>query len=52
MDLNSDVVTWEEFQRALDAYRDAAYWAGYRDAKSEILDLVAKGELELPKSGR
>jgi hypothetical protein len=42
--LYSDRLTWAEFQSALDAYRDAAYWAGYRDAKSEILESFIKGE--------
>lgn len=28
----------------MDSYRDAAYWAGYRDAKSEILESFIKGE--------
>lgn len=36
--------SWADFQKALDAYRDAAYWAGYRDAKSEILESFIKGE--------
>lgn len=34
----------EKIDSALDAYRDAAYWAGYRDAKSEILESFIKGE--------
>ena len=37
-------VKWAEFQAALDAYRDAAYWAGYKDAKDEILELHAKNK--------
>ena len=37
-------VKWAEFQSALDAYRDAAYWAGYKAAKSEILESFIKGE--------
>lgn len=36
--------TWAEFQSALDAYRDAAYWAGYKDAKDEILESHAKNK--------
>ena len=40
----SHQANWAEFQKALDAYRDAAYWAGYRDAKDEILELYVKGE--------
>lgn len=38
-------LTWPVFQSALDAYRDAAYWAGYKDAKDEILELQVRGEL-------
>lgn len=34
----------EKIDSALDAYRDAAYWAGYRDAKDEILELHAKNK--------
>ena len=42
---DSAAMNWAEFQSALDAYRDAAYWAGYKDAKDEILESQVKGEL-------
>ena len=40
----SQQINWDKFQAALDAYRDAAYWARYRDAKDEILESFIKGE--------
>lgn len=39
--------TWAEFQSALDAYRDAAYWAGYKDAKDELLRHYLTGETDI-----
>ena len=29
----------------MDSYRDAAFWAGYKAAKDEILELYASGEI-------
>lgn len=41
--------TMSDFRTKLDAlldgYRDAAFWAGYKDAKDEILELQVRGEL-------
>jgi hypothetical protein len=33
-------ITWPEFSKMLDSYRDAAYWAGYEDAKKEWIRQV------------
>lgn len=44
---DSSVVNWDKFQSALDAYRDAAYWAGYKDAKDEMLRHYLTGETDI-----
>lgn len=41
--MTSPGMKWAEFQSALDAYRDAAYWKGYETAKKEwIRDIISK----------
>lgn len=37
--LYSGRLTWADFQAVLDAYRDAAFWAGYRYAMEESRNL-------------